>query len=135
MIKLYIAEYPVESPFYVCRVQHEGTWVAGGQKQGDKKCTVGFMGNIRSYDRYDLLENVDSAGRLSWTTWNKFTLPPNGMVAVREESLYVARHSIDRSDDLLTNYTTHCVGTLTMEEGFGKIVCAQDVSSFLILIN
>lgn len=104
--------------------------MTGSQKQNERKCTVGFFGSFRSYDRYDLLENVDSAARLSWTTWDRYTLPPTGMVAVNEGKLFVARHEVtsSRTNEPENKYITHCIGVFSAEEGFGKIYCAKDVS-------
>ncbi|XP_043275472.1 protein unzipped [Venturia canescens] len=123
------AESPVvkERSLYVCRAFHSGVWVAGKQIEGEKKCTVTYLGNVVSYERYDLLENVDNAARLSWVAWDKLHQTPVGAVAT--ESMYVARHVVSETENERTNKNlgyTHYIGTYDTSEGFGRINYVKD---------
>lgn len=106
---------------YVCRAMHSGVWVAGTQKEKERVCTVTIHGVVNSYDRYELLENVDGAARISWVLWNRFMQPHLGAVYV--DKMLVARHEDKRKPRY-----THYIGTLSSIENFGTIVYVNEVS-------
>lgn len=110
-------------PLYVCRVLHTTVWVAGSQRGDEKRCTVTIHGNVQSYEKYELLENVDNAGRVSWVYWDKFKLPPIGTVAM--EKMFVARLAAEHVKDSPTPKYTHYIGTLT-EAYLGSISYVKD---------
>ncbi|XP_011502533.1 PREDICTED: protein unzipped [Ceratosolen solmsi marchali] len=112
-------------PIFVCRAMHNGIWVAGGQKEGDKRCTVTLTGNVRSYERYQLLENVENAARVSWNDWTKFYRPPFGSVAT--DKLYVARHIINQTaHNGERPFQTHYIGTLSSQDTLGTITYVKE---------
>ncbi|XP_011062782.1 PREDICTED: protein unzipped [Acromyrmex echinatior] len=108
---------------YVCRAMHSGVWVAGTQKEKEKVCTVTIHGVVQSYEKYELLENVDGAARISWIQWNKYTPPPVGAVYV-DKTMLVARHEVPK--DLEKPRYTHYIGTLSSPENFGTIVYVNE---------
>ncbi|KYQ57336.1 Protein unzipped [Trachymyrmex zeteki] len=108
---------------YVCRAIHSGVWVAGTQKEKEKVCTVTIHGVVQSYEKYELLENVDGAARISWIQWNKYTPPPVGAVYV-DKTMLVARHEVPK--DLEKPRYTHYIGTLSSPENFGTIVYVNE---------
>jgi len=110
---------------YVCRAMHSGVWVAGTQKEKEKVCTVTIHGVVQSYEKYELLENVDGAARISWIQWNKYTPPPVGAVYA-DKTMLVARHEVPK--DLEKPRYTHYIGTLSSPENFGTIVYVNEVS-------
>jgi hypothetical protein len=116
-------------PIFVCRALHNGIWVAGGQKEGKKHCTVTLTGNVRSYERYQLLENVENAARLSWNNWTKFYRPPVGSVAT--DKLYVARHTANQvKQEGQKSNQTHYIGTLSSQDTLGTITYVKEVNFF-----
>lgn len=103
---------------------HNGNWVAGGQKQGDKHCNVSLTGSVGSYERYQLLENVDKAARISWENWTKLYQTPVGAVATSK--FFVARHGVNKSEnghDLVHYY----IGTLDSQDSLGSIYYVKEV--------
>lgn len=119
-----------ETPIYVCRVLHNGVWVAGGQKEGEQRCTVGFQGSVKSYERYELLENVESAARLNWASWDKFRPLPVGAVATDRGATFVARHVMDDKGSANGSFKyTHYIGTHSSEEKLGEITYVRSVSA------
>ncbi|KYM99646.1 Protein unzipped [Cyphomyrmex costatus] len=108
---------------YVCRAMHSGVWVAGTQKEKEKVCTVTIHGVVQSYEKYELLENVDGAARISWTQWNKYTPSPVGAVYA-DKTMLVARHEVPK--DLEKPRYTHYIGTLNSPENFGSIIYVNE---------
>lgn len=125
---------PFKKPLHVCRALHNGVWVSGTQLGDEKRCTVSIHGNVRSYEKYDLLENVDNAARVSWRHWDIYTPLPVGAVAT--DKMYVARYEVSSIDEANPNlpYTyTHYIGTMNMNDNFGTIFYVKDVSIFFLL--
>ncbi|XP_074113190.1 beta-pore-forming protein unzipped isoform X2 [Cotesia typhae] len=117
-----------ERAMFVCRVYHGGIWVAGSQIQGQNRCTVTLLGNFHSYERYELLENVENSARLSWIPWDKFHKIPTGAVAA--DTMFVARHVVSAEDDeeeeeakndSVSPSYTHYIGTLDHKDKLGTI--------------
>ncbi|XP_066596434.1 protein unzipped isoform X2 [Prorops nasuta] len=108
-------------PLFVCRVLHMGVWVSGRQREGENLCTVSIHGNVHSYEKYDLLENVDTAARVSWVYWDKFQGQPAVGAVATDTSMFVARYN--QKDSL--KYT-HYIGTLNTDAGLGTIVYVKD---------
>ncbi|XP_053987878.1 protein unzipped [Hylaeus volcanicus] len=110
---------------YVCRVLHTTVWVAGSQRGDEKRCTVTIHGNVQSYDKYELLENVDNAARVNWEHWDKYKPTPIGAVAT--EKMFVARHVVhnDEETGIAPRYT-HYIGTLNSNDNLGTISYVRD---------
>ncbi|KAG7196654.1 hypothetical protein KM043_015992 [Ampulex compressa] len=111
-------------PLYVCRVLHIGVWVAGSQKGDEQNCTVSIHGSVQSYSRYELLENVENAARVTWQPWDRYKLNPIGAVAT--DSMYVARHEVplepdEKNDSSPVSRFTHYIGTLNLNDNLGII--------------
>lgn len=108
---------------YVCRTMHSGVLVAGTQKENEKVCTVTIHGVVHSYTKYELLENVDGAARISWVHWNRFLQPQLGAVYI--DKMLVARHEAPK--DKKPRYT-HYIGTLRAIDNhfFGSIVYVNE---------
>lgn len=115
-------------PLYVCRAMHSSVWVAGTQKDKERRCTVTIHGIVKSYEKYELLENVDGAARIAWVYWDKYKQPLLGAVYV--DKMLVARHEVkgDEKKDVKPRYT-HYIGTLNSNDNFGTIVYVNEVSS------
>lgn len=112
-----------QPPIYVCRAIHSSVWVAGMLTHKEKRCTVTIHGIVKSYENYELLENVDNAARITWVSWNKYTQPPVGAVFVNK--MLLARYEIPAEDK--SRYT-HYIGTLSSSDNFGNIIYANEVS-------
>lgn len=115
---------------YVCRVLHNTVWVAGTQKGDEKRCTVTIHESVQSYDKYELLENVDNAARVSWQHWDKYRPTPIGAVAT-EKMMFVARHAVHNdkdASDAAPRYN-HYIGTLNSNDNLGTISYVRDVSN------
>lgn len=93
------------------------------QRYKEKYCTVTMHGMVYSFEKYELLENVDGAARITWVSWNKYTQPPLG--AVYANKMPIARYEIPTEEK--SRYT-HYIGTLSSTESFGIIVYANEVS-------
>ncbi|XP_015595023.1 protein unzipped [Cephus cinctus] len=119
---------PKERVIFVCRAMHNGVWVTGRQRQDEKYCKVSYLGNAHSYERYDLLENVDSAARVSWQNWDKYHRTPVGAVAIGR--MFVARHVVsddEKKDQSTTPYRfTHYIGTFNKNEKLGTITYLRE---------
>lgn len=114
-------------PLYVCRAVHSGVWVAGTQRDRERRCTVTIHGIVHSYEKYELLENVDGAARIAWVQWDKFQQPSVGAVYV-DKMLLVARHEVNERKDTARPRYTHYIGTLiSYENSFGSISYVNEV--------
>ena len=101
--------------------------MTGGLKEGEKRCSVTSLSSVRSYDKYDLLENIQSAARVSWVDWDKYKDIPEGAVTPSgDETYFVSRHTAEEAIDSLGQ--THYLGTLNTKYGLGKITYIKMVS-------
>lgn len=117
---------------FVCRALHNGVWVSGGQKEGDKRCAIAVFGTAAYHENYELLLNVDQAARLVWVEWDKYKAPELGSVVPHLSSkMFVARYN---SSGNANSKFSHFVGTLNREEGLGKLSYVNDVSFSTCLI-
>lgn len=117
-------------PLYVCRVMHSSVWVAGTQKDKEQLCTVTIHGIVQSYEKYELLENVDGAARIAWIQWDRYP-PLLGAVAV--DKMLVARHVVSGDEEDVTKPRyTHYIGSLNLDENFGNIIYVNGVSGKII---
>ncbi|XP_014479333.1 PREDICTED: protein unzipped [Dinoponera quadriceps] len=113
-------------PLFVCRAMHSSSvWVAGTQKENERRCTVTLHGTVQSYvDKYELLENIDGAARIMWLHWTKFSQPLVGAVYV--DKMLVARYEAEHSKrDTTKPWYTHYIGTLNADN-FGLIIYANE---------
>lgn len=111
---------------------HNGNWVAGGQKQGDKHCNVSLTGSTGSYERYQLLDNVDKAARISWENWSKlYPIPPG---AVATSKFFVARHKVDGQSEHGHDLGHYYIGTLDSQDSLGSIYYVKEVSALRLII-
>lgn len=112
---------------YVCRAIHGNSiWVAGTQKDKENVCTVTIHGLVQSYEKYELLENIDGAARIAWVHWDKFMQPLLG--AVYFDKMLVARYEVPK-DKKEPRYT-HYIGTLSLNDNFGgTIIFVNEVSN------
>lgn len=118
------AEKPeVRRPLYVCRAMHSSVWVAGTQRDKEKVCTVTIHGVVQSYEKYELLENIDGAARTAWDHWDRFMQSPLGAVCV-DKTWLVARHMVLKNEN--DPRYTHYIGTLSSTENFGTIVYVNE---------
>lgn len=113
-----------KKPLYVCRVLHATVWVAGTQRGDEKRCTATIHGNVQSYDKYELLENVDNAARINWEYWDKYK--PTLVGAVATEKMFVARHTAQADKNSETPRYTHYIGTLNSPDIQGSISYVKD---------
>lgn len=75
----------------ICRGYKQGVQVSGATMQG--RCQVGMSGRVVVLTSYEVLTQVQSASRLEWRTWHRFSKVPQGAVAgvEGEEPVFVAR--------------------------------------------
>ncbi|EZA62418.1 hypothetical protein DMN91_003422 [Ooceraea biroi] len=107
---------------YVCRAIHSSIWVAGTQKDKEKVCTVTIHGVVHSYEKYELLENIDGAARIAWVYWDKYMQPLLGAVYV-DTKMLVARYVPENKKE--SRYT-HYIGTLSLSGNFGSIIYVNE---------
>ena len=113
----------------MCRVLHSTVWVAGTQRGDEQRCTVTIHDNVQSYDKYELLENIDNAARVNWEYWDKYKNTPFGAVATEKEKMFVARHATETDKNTSSPRYTHYIGTLTALDILGSISYVRDVSN------
>lgn len=124
-------------PVVVCRANYDGMWVSGELRPEDKSCIVSFLGVKKSYERYQVLQNVDDGARLGWFRWNKYLVVPTGAVACGDGvETFVARRRAgsneesntadDTNIDGTVGFTYH-IGKLDPKDGFGKISIVNEV--------
>jgi hypothetical protein len=112
-------------------------WVSGELRPEDKSCIVSFLGVKKSYEKYQVLQNVDDGARLGWINWNKYHVVPTGAVACGDGvETFVARHrggsneesntADDTNIDGTLGFTYH-IGKLDPKDGFGKISIVNEV--------
>jgi Protein of unknown function (DUF3421). len=121
----------------VCRANYNGMWVTGELHPEDKSCIVSFVGIKRSYEQYQVLQNVNDGGRLGWSSWDKYKVVPTGAVACGDGvETFVARrrggsneesNAADGSNIDGTPGFTYHVGKLDPKDGFGKISIVNEV--------
>lgn len=115
-------------PLYVCRAVHNGVWVAGTQKERERRCTVTMHGMVESYEKYELLENVDGAARIAWVYWDRYLQSSVGAVYV-DKTLIARREASgsEKSDGEGAPRYTHYIGTLSSYDNFGSITYVNEV--------
>lgn len=122
---------PLGKALFVCRSLHEGVWITGVQLQGDDECLLSLHNVIKSYQRYDLLENVNNAGKVSWAPWSTYKNVPVGTATTGTSSMYVARYDLRKHNEQHSRrrpHYTHRIGVLNSLEGMGMIFYAMNVS-------
>jgi hypothetical protein len=103
---------------------------------------VSFLGVKESYERYQVLQNVEDGARLGWFLWNKYLVVPTGAVACGDGvETFVARRrggsneesntADDTNIDGTLGFTYH-VGKLDPKDGFGKISIVNEVMLILV---
>lgn len=112
-------------PVFVCRALLNGIYVSGGQVEGEKRCVVSLLGIVHSYERYDLLQNVDQAARITWMHWDKYVQPLDGGIATGET--YVARHMVPyEENEPSTVGFTHYIGKYDPKDKLGSITYVKN---------
>ncbi|CAH1395809.1 unnamed protein product [Nezara viridula] len=113
---------------YICRAKHigMGKWVPGQLKTGSGGCLISQHDKVETYEKYEVLENVEGGARLSWGKWSKLSDVPVGAVSAGES--YVARKKIKLDDDPNTESlgVTHLIGKLTDYSGFAKLTAVNE---------
>ena len=85
-------------------------------------------GTVQSYDKYDLLENVNNAARINWEYLDKYKPTPLGAVAT--EKMFVARHLAETPKNTSAVRYTHYIGTLATNDNIlESISYVKDVSN------
>ena len=80
---------------YVCRFQHAGRLVIGAtDEEESSSCRIVYYDRIIIRDKFEVLVNVQQAGRLVWTRWDRSQMSFIGAVQVGEQ--YVGR--VKKSD-------------------------------------
>jgi len=75
---------------YVCRFQHVGRLEIGAtDEEESSSCRIVYYGSITIRDKFEVLVNVQQAGRLVWTRWDRSQTSFVGAVQVGEQ--YVGR--------------------------------------------
>lgn len=86
---------------FVCRLKNEGMWLLGQVRTTGKNagiCVGSMHRQLYPKSEFDILENVDDGGRLSWVRWDKYSSVPAGTVTGDSMS-YIARRSSPNSAD------------------------------------
>jgi len=85
-----------EHPVLLCRARHNGIMLAGALIDG--KCFVSLAKEVKGYDRYDVLRNVQNAARLQWRQWDQFNGRPYGAVSAADDGkIYIARRQVEKA--------------------------------------
>ncbi|XP_026488386.1 protein unzipped [Vanessa tameamea] len=66
-----------QGPIYVCRTRHEGDMLLGQLRPDYTSCAVS---GSKSYNVFEVLENIENASLIMWKSWNKFNSKPSGAV-------------------------------------------------------
>lgn len=75
---------------YVCRFQNAGRLVIGAtDEEESSSCRIVYFGQIIIRDKFEVLVNVQQAGRLVWTRWDRSQTSFVGAVQVADQ--YVGR--------------------------------------------
>ncbi|XP_014283808.1 protein unzipped [Halyomorpha halys] len=112
---------------FICRAKHigMGKWVPGQLKTGSGGCLISQHDKVETYEKYEVLENVEGGARLSWGKWSKLSDVPVGAVSAGES--YVARKKIKMDDtDTESLGVTHLIGKLTDYSGFAKLTAVNE---------
>lgn len=80
---------------------------------------MSLLGIVHTYERYDLLLNVEKAARLTWVHWDKYVQPPDGSISTTET--YVARHKVMNDDTVPPVGFTHYIGKYDPSDKLGSI--------------
>lgn len=97
-------------------------------KDGEKRCLVTSLSIVKAYSKYDLLQNIDSAARVSWVDWNKYKEIPVGAISPSEdENYFVARYMVKEGNNDSFEQM-HYIGTLNTKDGLGKITYTKKVT-------
>lgn len=90
-------------------------------------CRVSTLqGDVKEYSKYQVLENVEGSGRLTWMAWNKLSNIAAGAV-VGGKDLLVARRTFKESPSIMEPGLSHFMGVLDTTEGLGKISVLNQV--------
>lgn len=107
---------------FICRIKNEGMWLLGqvrttGVDIGN--CVATMHGSVYRKENFEILENVEDGGRLTWARWDKFSKVPAGTIAGDSNS-YVARRASTSKDGY-----SYQLGNMD-PEGLGKITVITD---------
>jgi len=88
------------SPFYLCRLYHEGHILIGKAKPNENRCWVQFDGREHSYNgEFEVMTNPNREANLRWVRGpGDYRMPDNaitaGRTAIEREPLYIGRCTI-----------------------------------------
>lgn len=107
---------------FVCRLKNDGMWLLGQARTTGKDlgiCVAVMHEQISRRESFEILENVENGGRLSWARWDKYSRIPPGTVTGDTKS-YIARRSSASSKEY-----SHQLGKLD-PDGLGHITVISD---------
>ncbi|KAK6632484.1 hypothetical protein RUM44_007526 [Polyplax serrata] len=116
---------------YICRARHDAEWIPGQLRPTEKSCYITLLGLVKSYNYYEVLQNVENGSRLLWTDWDAYQTYPLGIIA-GGNNLYIARKKLGDSDDndvssqmggaVKNNHGfSHYVGKFNSKDAFGRV--------------
>lgn len=100
------------------------------------------MSVVKSYNNYEVLQNVDNGSRLIWADWDVYNRYPSGIVAGGSD-FYIARKKLgepndndvsSQGDKVLTSNQgfSHYLGKFEPKDSFGKMSILTEVSFIAI---
>ncbi|KAG6457567.1 hypothetical protein O3G_MSEX010365 [Manduca sexta] len=109
---------------YLCRARHERDMILGQLKPDYTSCAVS---GSKSYNNFEVLENIENASLIYWVPWLKFNSKPNGAVVVDSsvDSVFIARMEAS------SGYS-HYIGRIAYESAIGRLITFDDKNNELI---
>lgn len=117
---------------------HDAEWIPGQLLREEKSCYISLLGSVKSYNNYEVLQNVDNGSRLIWKDWDTYQSYPTGIVAGGTD-FYIARKKLGEPDENDVSSQTdetiksvkgysHYVGKFNSKDSFGKMTILTEVS-------
>lgn len=121
---------------------HDAEWIPGQLLQEEKACYISLLGLVKSYNNYEILQNVDNGSRLAWADWDGYSKHPSGIISGGAD-FYIARGKLGESEDNDITYQvpkifksskgySHYIGKFNPKESFGKMSVVTEVMFRLI---
>ncbi|KAF9409418.1 hypothetical protein HW555_011193 [Spodoptera exigua] len=99
-----------QGPIYLCRARHEGDMILGQLKPDYTSCAVS---GSKSYNLFEVLENIENASLINWIPGLGFT--PNQVVEMKAPSGF-----------------SHYIGRIAYENVIGQLITFDDKNNEII---
>lgn len=118
----YFVSFP--GPIYLCRARHEGDMILGQLRPDYTSCAVSAS---KSYNIFEVLENIENASLINWIPWFRFHAKPSGGVVVDSsvDSVFIGRMKAQ------SGYS-HYIGRIAYENVIGQLITFDDKNNEMI---